>query len=149
MYVLFRRENKQVGCHISVALRTFLCRIFSAVLLKNYPATLLYKSYIKVLLFYQTLQPKYGNLFGRFMFKIVDTCTKLHKALSSVHNRSVASCCKLHCCSSVSTTCDRSVENSIAAALSQQLVTDLLTSRCGPVRTDRYKASERTQISAC
>jgi hypothetical protein len=49
----------------------------------------------------------------------------------------------------ITTTCDRPVENSIAAALSQQLVTDLLTGRCGPVRTVRYKASERIQISAC
>jgi hypothetical protein len=36
----------------------------------------------------------------------------------------------------VSTTCDRPVENSIAAALSQRLATDLLTGRCGPVRTE-------------
>jgi hypothetical protein len=58
-------------------------------------------------------------------------------------------CWKQHCCSSVTTTCERPVENSSAAALSQQLVTDLLTGRCGPVRTDRYKASERIQVSAC
>jgi hypothetical protein len=66
-----------------------------------------------------------------------------------VPNGSVACCWRQHCCSSVTTACNRPVENSIAAALSQQLLTDLLTGRCGPVRTDRYKASERIQISAC
>jgi hypothetical protein len=39
-----------------------------------------------------------------------------------------SSCASL---STVATTCDRPVENSIAAALSQQLVTDLLTGRAG------------------
>jgi hypothetical protein len=69
--------------------------------------------------------------------------------LRPVPNRSVACCWWQHCCSYVTTVCNRPVENSIAAALSQQLVTDLLTSCCVPVRTDRCKASERIHISAC
>jgi hypothetical protein len=79
------------------------------------------------------------------LLKLVVTRQKLF-----VVNRFVAGLITCQACfSSVSTTCDRPVENSIAAALSQQLVTDLLTGRCGPVRTDRYKASEHIQISAC
>jgi hypothetical protein len=71
------KKNMQVGCHISVVLKDqlileivydknlsfkLICRIFSAVLLKNYHASL-----------FISVQPKYGNLFGRFLFKIVDT----------------------------------------------------------------------------
>jgi hypothetical protein len=58
------------------------------------------------------------------LFKIVDTQASSGAFLGC--NRSVTSCWKQHYCSSVSTTCDRHVENSIAAALSQQLVTGLL-----------------------
>jgi hypothetical protein len=78
-------------------------------------------------------------------------CHKLLKTalLQLCVNNLRQTCWKQHCCSSVPTACNRLVENSIAAALSQQLVTDLLTGRCGSVRTDRYKASERIQISAC
>ena len=80
------KKNMQVGCHISVVLKdqlilkivygknlSLICRIFSAVLLKNYLASLFISVYMKVWLFHETLQPKYGNLFGRFLFKIVDT----------------------------------------------------------------------------
>jgi hypothetical protein len=80
------KKNMQVGCHISVVLKdqlilkivydknlSWICRIFSAVLLKNYLASLFISVHMKVWLFHETLQPKYGNLFGRFLFKIVDT----------------------------------------------------------------------------
>jgi hypothetical protein len=83
------KKNMQVGCHISVVLKDQLilkivydknvpflnlsCRIFSAVLLKNYLASLFISVHMKVWPFHETLQPKYGNLFGRFLFKIVDT----------------------------------------------------------------------------
>ena len=40
--------------------------------------------YIKVLLFYETLQPKYGNLFGCFLFKIVDTWSFIKRFPHSV-----------------------------------------------------------------
>ena len=49
--------------------------------------------------------------------------TRLSTDLSiSVSNRPVTICCRQHCRYSVSTTCDRSVENSIAAAPSEQIV---------------------------
>ena len=80
------KKNMQVGCHISVVLKdqlilkivyeknlSLICPIFSAVLLKNYLASLFISVYMKVWLFHETLQPKYGNLFSRFLFKIVDT----------------------------------------------------------------------------
>jgi hypothetical protein len=67
-------ENMQVGCHISVVLKdqlilkivyeknlSLICRIFSAVLLKNYLASLFISVYMKVWLFHETLQPKYGK----------------------------------------------------------------------------------------
>ena len=73
------KKNMQVGCHISVVLKdqlilkivyeknlSLICRIFPAVLLKNYLASLFIIVYMKVWLFHETLQPKYGNLFGRF-----------------------------------------------------------------------------------
>jgi hypothetical protein len=52
---------------------SLICRIFSDVLFKNYLASLFISVYMKVWLFHETLQPKYGNLFGRVLFKIVDT----------------------------------------------------------------------------
>jgi hypothetical protein len=80
------KKNMQVGCHISVVLKdqlilkivydknlSLIYRIFSAVLLKKYLASLFISVYMKVWLFHETLQPRYGNLFGLFLFKIVDT----------------------------------------------------------------------------
>jgi hypothetical protein len=71
----------QVGCHISVALTDQLIleivydnnlslSYFSAVFRSKIFSQV---CYINVSLFYETLQPKYGNQFGRFFFKIVDT----------------------------------------------------------------------------
>jgi hypothetical protein len=106
----------QVGCHISVALKDqlilkivydkepFFVVFFGSFASKIISQVCLYK----VWLFYETLQPKYGNLFGRFLFKIVDARSFIRrfslfaKGLSQV------------------------VENSIAAALCQQLGTSLL-----------------------
>jgi hypothetical protein len=83
----------------------------------------------------------------------------LHKVLFSVCNRSVEY--SIAAAEHVSTTCNRPVENSIAAVLCQRLatgllkkalccssvttaiVTDLLTSSCGPVRTDMQVQGER------
>jgi hypothetical protein len=61
------------------------------------------------LLFYETLQPKYGNLFGRLLFKIVDGRSFIKRF------------------SRFATGLSQVVEmNSIAAALCQQLATGLL-----------------------
>jgi hypothetical protein len=71
----------QVGCHISVALtdqlilkivydKNLSLSYFSAVFCSKIISQV---CYINVLLFYETLQPKYGKQFGRFLCKIVDT----------------------------------------------------------------------------
>jgi hypothetical protein len=59
-------------------------------------------------LFHETLQPKYGNLFGRLLFKIVDGLSFIKRF------------------SRFATGLSQVVENSIAAALCQQLATGLL-----------------------
>ena len=107
-------------------------------------------SYKSLVIFRNTTRPtsttENGNLFGHFFVQNMDTqsfirhfprfatglsSTALLQLCVCVNNLRQA-CWKQHCCSSFTTAC-----------------TDLLTSCCGPVRTDRYNGSERIQISAC
>jgi hypothetical protein len=115
------KKNMQVGCHISIALKdqlilkivydknlSLICRIFLAVLITNYLVSLFISVYMKVWQFHETLQLKYGNLFGRFLFKIVDTQSFIRRFPR------------------LTTGLSHVVENSIAAAPCQQLATSLL-----------------------
>ena len=90
MYTILKK-NMQVGCHISVALKDQ--SIFKIVYDKNLSLSYFFgcfaqklsrKFVIKVVLFYETLQPKYGNLFGCFLFKIVDTRSFIRRFPPSV-----------------------------------------------------------------
>jgi hypothetical protein len=81
---------------------------------------------MKVWLFLETLQPKYGNLFGRFFVQnsgytsFIRRFSHFATGLSQVVENSIAAAR----CQQLATA--RPVENSIAAALSQQLATGLL-----------------------
>ena len=103
--------------------------------------------YIKVLLFYETLQPKYGNLFGRFLFKIVDTRSFIrrfpHSAFwqlasslwmttcikSAVHN--LHQVCSSQLASSLQfTTCTKPAIHNLQQACSSQLASSLQFTTC-------------------
>jgi hypothetical protein len=66
--------NMEVGCHNCLREEPFFnLSYFVGCFAKKLSRKFFISVYMKVWLFHETLQPKYGNLFGRLLFKIVDT----------------------------------------------------------------------------